>query len=241
MQHQPPDNTADPDLQLPRDIYHQLVHSLFAMLPADPSGTQEDRSRQARVALAQVAALLPANADEADLAAHYVAASAHAADCLRQAARNATHFDCATKCRAQASAMMRQARGYRSLLLRVQAARQKREANDTTRERDAWTGQAVLGLMAEALQPPPAPEAVAVAAEVAPAPAPRAAPKAVPAELAAEGDAYALHYPRRARLIRRHGGLPPDCDFGPPDPELVHAIVAGTSPVLRAADRDAAA
>jgi hypothetical protein len=37
-------------------------------------------------------------------------------------------------------------------------------------------------------------------------------------------------------LIRLLGGLPVHCDFGPPEPELVRAIVTGTSPALRALD-----
>ena len=57
-----------------------------------------------------------------------------------------------------------------------------------------------------------------------------------PRDLTAEAERYAIVYPRRARSIRQHGGLPPDCDFGPPDDELVHAIVTGTSPALLALD-----
>ncbi len=38
--------------------------------------------------------------------------------------------------------------------------------------------------------------------------------------------------------IRALGGLPQPCDFGPPSPELVHAIVTGTSPTLLALDRE---
>lgn len=47
-------------------------------------------------------------------------------------------------------------------------------------------------------------------------------------DLVAEAEHYAVIYPRRADVIRRHGGLPPDCDFGPPDDDLVQAIVAGS-------------
>ena len=47
-------------------------------------------------------------------------------------------------------------------------------------------------------------------------------------------------YPRRAACIRALGGLPQPCDFGPPSPELVHAIVTGTSPTLLALDREPA-
>jgi len=55
-------------------------------------------------------------------------------------------------------------------------------------------------------------------------------------DIAAEADQYAVIYPQRAARIRALGGLPNPCDFGPPTPELVHAIVTGTSPILRALD-----
>jgi hypothetical protein len=51
-----------------------------------------------------------------------------------------------------------------------------------------------------------------------------------------EAEQYALIHPRRAALIRSVGGLPDHCDFGPPAPDLVHAIVTGTSPTLRGLD-----
>lgn len=56
-----------------------------------------------------------------------------------------------------------------------------------------------------------------------------------PRDLADEVDYYANVYPSRLRLIRKHGGLPPNCDFGPPDPELVRAILASSSPAVFAA------
>jgi hypothetical protein len=39
-----------------------------------------------------------------------------------------------------------------------------------------------------------------------------------------------------AARIRAHGGLPVRLDFGPPEPEMVDALVNGTSPILRALD-----
>ncbi|HVC59949.1 MAG TPA: hypothetical protein VND19_06250 [Acetobacteraceae bacterium] len=74
--------------------------------------------------------------------------------------------------------------------------------------------------------PPHQPRRIAVPAE----------PDDPPRDLAFDADRYAVIYPRRARDIRRHGGLPPDCSFGPPDDDLVHAIVTGASPALRALD-----
>ncbi len=57
-----------------------------------------------------------------------------------------------------------------------------------------------------------------------------------PRNLAAEVTYYASVDPYRTRLIRQYGGLPPDCDFGPPDGDLVRAIDTATSPALRARD-----
>jgi hypothetical protein len=41
----------------------------------------------------------------------------------------------------------------------------------------------------------------------------------------------------RAALIRRLGHVPPKLNCGPLPPDLVHAIVTGTSPALRALDK----
>ena len=72
---------------------------------------------------------------------------------------------------------------------------------------------------------------------------PEAEPAAEPqADIAAEADYYAALYPQRTALIRALGGLPEtvmaglDPAIGPPSAEMVHAIVAGTSPVLQALD-----
>ena len=53
---------------------------------------------------------------------------------------------------------------------------------------------------------------------------------------AKEAEQYAIMYPRRAQLIRRLGGVPSNCSFGPPEPALVRAIVSSTSPLLRTLD-----
>jgi hypothetical protein len=53
-----------------------------------------------------------------------------------------------------------------------------------------------------------------------------------------EAEQYAI-YPERAACIRALGGLPARCDFGPPAPDLVAALVSSASPILRALDRPA--
>jgi hypothetical protein len=131
---------------------------------------------------------------------------------------------------------MRQARGARSLLLRVQAARHKREADYAATEKAAWIEHCAVGLMAQALgRAQAAPTAVPP-----PVPLPEPEPTDIFA-LLTEAEQYAIIYPRRAALIRSLGRLPDKCDFGPPAPELVHAIVTGTSPTLCALSIEATA
>jgi hypothetical protein len=330
---QPPDRA----LQWQREMYYKIVHSLNLGLPPPVDGTPEALDRRVRDAIAHVSCLKPLNQDEADTAARVVAASAHAMDCLRLAVRHADDLKEAGKLRAQAASMMRQANGARSLLMRVQAERRKRDNDPSASEEDLWAQHIAQELMTEVFRDGPlAPAAAAPAVSVpmpgaeplrvsaTPGPAPVAAPSplraatsdrhqdkcpaerteappslveggweegefsstrpvvhvpepavappsgraaslptvpapatpgraqappamkpaedGVPAvDLAAEAERYAVIYPRRARLIRRLGGLPADCDFGPPEPELVHAIVTGSGPALRALDGAAVA
>jgi hypothetical protein len=61
-----------------------------------------------------------------------------------------------------------------------------------------------------------------------------AEPEAEPVrDIEAEADMYAIMYPDRAARIRASGGLPARLDFGPPEPELVEALVHGSSATLR--------
>jgi hypothetical protein len=48
---------------------------------------------------------------------------------------------------------------------------------------------------------------------------------------------FAARHPSRAAAIRAHGGVPPNCDFAPPDPKLVAFIVASRSPLLLELDQ----
>ncbi len=54
------------------------------------------------------------------------------------------------------------------------------------------------------------------------------------AETLAAAEEYALVYPERAALIRRLGRLPDGVSFGPPDDEVVQALIAGRSRELAA-------
>ena len=219
--------------QPPSDAYYQVIHTLRAAL-RPVSDTPEDLARRDNAAIAQVACLLPANADEADLAAQYVAANAQAMECLRLARKYPGDPNFVLKCTGHAASMMRQARATRSLLQRVQSARQELAADSAAADRAASTEHCALGLMADALDRAPP------AATAEPPPPSATVEEAPPqADPVAEADLYALTYPRRAALIRSQGGVPHKCGFAPPSAELVRAIVTGTSPTLRALDSPA--
>jgi hypothetical protein len=233
-----PSEPVDLTLQLPRDVYYLVIHKLRDQLAAI-SDSPEDLVRRDNAAIAQVAALLPANAEEAELAAGYIGALAYAADC-RKLARGYMENDhtFALKCGAQATSSMREARATRTLLQRLQAERRKREADATALSKAEWTEHCAIGLMAQALgrptnmtapepPPPPAPE---------PAPAPEAEPQPDPV---AEAEFYAALYPQRAVQIRRHHGMPANATFPPPEDYILQALVTARTPALLALEQQA--
>jgi hypothetical protein len=167
-----PHDQPDPARQRQPEILRHAAEALREMLPAPQENTPEGWAERDRLALAIVASLLPATLVEADLAAHHVAATAHACECLRQAAHHRANPQLAGVLRAQAATFGREARSYQSMLLRVQAVRRKRHANEAFRAADAATEQRVYRLMMEALEslPPPRPRP----------PAPQANPAAPP-------------------------------------------------------------
>jgi len=66
-------------------------------------------------------------------------------------------------------------------------------------------------------------------------------PGVVEPDPVAEAEHYALIYPERAALIRRFGRMPSDASFGPPDDDLMQALIAARTPDLVALDREYAA
>jgi hypothetical protein len=106
-----PAQSARPDLQLPRDLYYQFIHTLRRSLHAPITNSTEDEIRCDNAAIADVASLLPANGEEAEIAAQFVAACTQAQDCLRLAHEHEADILVATKCSAQSATMMHLARG----------------------------------------------------------------------------------------------------------------------------------
>jgi hypothetical protein len=137
---------------LTRDTYYQAIHDLHEGLPPPITDDPEELARRDNVAMAEVASMAPANAEEVSLAVLCVTASAHAKDTFRLTRGSGQD---AAKNRAQFASLMRQATGARSLLLRVQAARLKREASDNpAADAAAWIEHIGLTYMATALGRP---------------------------------------------------------------------------------------
>jgi hypothetical protein len=256
-------NLAD---RLPESVYLQIVDTLRELLPDPTSNDPEHRAQQLEAAIAEVGSYSPVNAAEANLAARYIAFSAHADDCLRLACLKASKgdLDWVAKCRAQANATARQASGQLNLLLRMQKERRKLEKDGHALNRAAWAEHCAIGMMTDALAGRPTPENNSPspcgrieprsgsmgAGDLQPAtqcdqtPPPAPAPTAEPPTPApqpeppplSEAVSYAVLYPDRAALIRRLGYVPHDVDFDPPDDDLVQALLAAQDPFLTKLD-----
>ena len=213
-------STHQADFTRTRDGYFFLVDTFSATLPEPPNETPESRHQRMQAAIASVAGLCPVGLAEARLAARYVAADDHASDCLRLVNQLHDNLPMQIKCRAQSIAMARQSESALKTLLRLQATRLKRDSKPETAAAAEWAEHIATQAMAAALTPgarqteTPAtnpPEEVDTPAE---------------GELS-EVQLYEAIYPERAALIRRHGGVPSNVSFGPPEEEMVQALLAG--------------
>ena len=238
----PPVASPDPGYLRTRAAYHHLIHTLGKSLPPPSPDTPEARYHRDQAAITQIAALCPANAAEAGLAAQFVAASEQAMDCLRLTHDLTTPATVTLKCNAQAALMMRQAQGAMRTLLQVQAARRKANADEA-----AWTEHVAAQTMADILTDPPPTAADAAPpppAEPLPAPdGPSVSPSA-PAQpppgptsrpmSPAEVQTYIHLYPQRAAAIRRARGMPRNATFPPPDAAIIRALTTGAAPATTA-------
>src|SRR5471030_647308 len=162
-----------PALDLSTPLYYQLVYTLTGLLPPPLDDTQEALSTRNHAAIAKVAALLPVNANEADLAAHCIAARAQAEDVLRLLRQHADDIGLVMRLNAQYGSMVRTSLSVHGRLMRVQALRQKREAIDGAANEDAWTLHVAERSMLGLVDPDAAPLEAA---------GPKAAPVAAPVE-----------------------------------------------------------
>src|SRR3984893_12664363 len=126
-----------PAIDLSNHLYHQLVYTLTDLLPPPLDGAPEALHTRNHAAIAKVAALLPVNANEADLAAQCIAARARAEDLLRLLRQHAGDIGLVMRLNAQYGSMVRTSLSVHGRLMRVQALRHKREAIDGAATEDA--------------------------------------------------------------------------------------------------------
>jgi hypothetical protein len=224
-------DTPHPDAPAPGANARFIRALLVRYLPPRVADTPEAQAAHDRHAMAAVTALHPEDDFEADLAVRIVAMGVHADDSLRLAGLAAADAMEMHRCRAQAVSMARQADSSLRTLRRMQADRDKALAamQPAAMERAGyWFKETV------APAPPVPPPDLAEAPEPWPA-----EPKLTAAEVDAEVERYAVIYPVRAARIRAAGGLPPDLDFGPPEPHIFAGLLR-TATVSHATPRNPA-
>jgi hypothetical protein len=127
-----------PAIDLSAHLYYQLVYTLTDLLPPPLDDTLEALHVRNHAAIAKVAALLPVNANEIDLAAQCIAARAQAEEMLRLLRQHAGDIALVMRLNAQYGSMVRTSLSVLGRLMRVQTLRQKREAIDGAASEDAW-------------------------------------------------------------------------------------------------------
>jgi hypothetical protein len=188
--HAPPDQPAPPRAPPCRDYYH-LVHTLARGLPPPVDDTPEALLARNESAIAEVAAMLPTNANEVRFAAQCVTARARADEVMELIrAYTGDELTVIMKLNAQYIAMTRASQGAHSHLLRLKAMRYKREQSDAALKADEWTQYIVTRSMEDALYAgplpvpragePSAPTPAATPAAPVPQPGPAPSPAAPP-------------------------------------------------------------
>ena len=118
----------NPTQALPDRACQMLVNTLTALLPRPLSDSPQALLDRDHAAFDKVAAMLPVNEIEADLAARCVVTAAQAEDVMRLAHQYDGGMRTFIKLSAQYVALQRASLAAHSHLLRVQAMRHKRES-----------------------------------------------------------------------------------------------------------------
>src|SRR5450432_564707 len=150
-----------PAIDLSSPLYYQLVYALTSLLPPPLDDSPEALHTRNLAAIAKVAALLPANANEADLAAQCIAARGQAEDMLRLLRQHADDIGLVMRLNAQYGSMLRTSLSVHARLMRVQALRQKRELIDGAANRDALALHVAERLMLAVVDPDAGPQQAA--------------------------------------------------------------------------------
>jgi hypothetical protein len=166
-----------PAIDLSKNLYFQLVYTLTDLLPPPLDDTPEGLQARNHTAIAKVAALLPVNANEADLAAQCIAARAQAEEMLRLLRQHADDIGLVMRLNAQYGSMVRTSLSVHARLMRVQALRQKREAIEGSANQDAWALHVAERSMLQVVDPDATPQQAA-SPQAATAEVPQATPAA---------------------------------------------------------------
>ena len=216
---------------VPDSLARQIYADLLKYLPLPPDDTPEARLNRDSRAMAAIAALIPENAAEAEIAITAIATDFHAKHALAAASQPNLTIDALKNLLGMTASMSRQSQNALRTLRLMQAERRKLEnaLYPAAMERSGhWfkdASQMVAGPSPVAIPPPTEPTGEL----------PRRALERMDA-----AEQFAARHPSRAAAIRAHGGIPPACDFDPPDPKLVAFIVASKSPLLRELDQEQA-
>jgi hypothetical protein len=116
------------------NVARHTLYVLTSLLPAPLTDLPEERAARDQAAIDAVAALKPADAFEAMLAARIVGANAHALDCLRGIGTLGQDSGAAEQCWSRAGLMTRLADAALRILERRQKARAKAEAAPSLNE-----------------------------------------------------------------------------------------------------------
>jgi hypothetical protein len=150
-----------PTIDLATHLYYQLVYTLTDLLPPPLDDTPAALRTRNHAAIAKVAALLPVNANEADLAAQCIAARAQAEEILRLLRQNADDIGLTMRLNAQYGSMVRTSLSVQGRLMRMQALRQKRQAIEGAANQDAWAQHIAERSMLGVLNPDAGPKQAA--------------------------------------------------------------------------------
>ena len=150
-----------PAVDLATHLYYQLVYTLTDLLPPPLDDSPEALRARNHAAIAKVAALLPVNANELDLAAQCIAARAQAEEMLRLVRQNADDIGLVMRLNAQYGSMVRTSLSVQGRLMRVQAVRQKREAIEGAASQDAWALHVAEQSMLKVVDPDAEPQQTA--------------------------------------------------------------------------------
>ena len=156
-----------PGFALSPALYFQTVHTLDGLLPPPAGASPAARLGRNRAAIDAVVALLPADANELDLAAQCVAARAHAGRLLHMLNEYENDIVLVRQLTAQFASITRLSLAVQARLTQVQTLRRKRDTNPDTANEDARTREVVEQSMLKVLYIGGSKEAMHQAAEAA--------------------------------------------------------------------------